>query len=125
LFIKNRFLYPFYLAFFPMPPTTRSKTASGPRVVPRGISAGRAKRLVWDKHYDRTQSGLTRKDLRLNDHNKVVSIAKYEAGKALQKAFNYEDQKAFMKHAGTVGKRHSKKAHKKVSKKASKKASKK
>jgi len=85
----------------------RSRSRSGSRhagtvYVPRGISQGRAKRLVYDGVYRKTRGGLTKSDLTENKYGKVVSIRKVKAGKALQRANPFKKNKKFMKYAGKV-----------------------
>ena len=93
------------------PCTMRAKQGSAAAkgiVVPQGISSGRAKYLVWRGYYVKTRSGLTKKDLMINDACKVVSKKKYQQGKKLQKQYPYDDPNnkaasAFRKYAGHVG----------------------
>lgn len=83
---------------------SRSGSAhSGAVYVPRGISQGRAKRLVYDGVYKKTRGGLSKTDLTENKHGKVVSIRKMKAGKALQRANPFKKNKKFMEYAGKVG----------------------
>lgn len=70
--------------------------------VPRGISQGRAKRLVYDGVYKKTRGGLTKADLIENKYGKVVSARKAKAGKKLQRENPFKQNKKFMKYAGKV-----------------------
>jgi hypothetical protein len=72
--------------------------------VPRGISQGRAKRLVYDGVYQKTRGGLTKADLIENKYGKVVSARKAKAGKKLQRENPFKQNKKFMKYAGKVNK---------------------
>ena len=86
---------------------SRSRSRSGSHragvvYVPRGISQGRAKRLVYDGVYRKTRGGLIKSDLTENKYGKVVSIRKMKAGKALQRANPFKKNKEFMKYAGKV-----------------------
>ena len=72
------------------------------KVVPSDISSGRAKRLVYDGHYARTRSGLSKHDLVVNKHGKVVSRKKMMAGKKLQAKNPWKKNKAFLKYRGKI-----------------------
>lgn len=72
--------------------------------VPRGVSQGRAKRLVFDGVYAKTRGGLTKSDLVENKYGKVVSVRKMKAGKKLQRENPFKKNKKFMKYAGQVDK---------------------
>lgn len=54
---------------------------SGASVVPKGVSAAHAKRLVWKGKYSKTRSGLTKSQLAKNKRGKIVSRAKQQVGK--------------------------------------------
>lgn len=81
---------------------SRSRSAAKPVYVPKGISAGRARRLVFDGVYQKTRGGLVAGDLKENKQGKVVSIKKAAQGKRLQKANPYRENKKFMKYKGKV-----------------------
>lgn len=85
---------------------SRSKSPSGSGAklvyVPRGISQGRAKRLVFDGVYKKTRGGLTKDDLKENKYGQVVSIRKSKAGKKLQRENPFKKNKKFMKYSGKV-----------------------
>jgi hypothetical protein len=67
-----------------------------PIYVPKGISRGRAKRLVYEGVYKKTRGGLTQKDLTLNRLGKVVSRKKLQQGKKLQQANPYKKNPRFL-----------------------------
>ena len=69
---------------------------------PKGISQGRAKRLVYDGVYQKTRGGLSKKDLTENKYGKVVSIRKSKAGRSLQRRHPFKKNKEFMKYAGKI-----------------------
>lgn len=69
---------------------------------PKGISQGRAKRLVYDGVYEKTRGGLSKEDLTENKYGKVVSIRKLKAGKSLQRRHPFKKNKDFMKYAGKI-----------------------
>jgi hypothetical protein len=69
---------------------------------PKGISQGRAKRLVYDGVYQKTRGGLSKKDLTENKYGKVVSLRKLKAGKSLQRRHPFKKNKDFMKYAGKI-----------------------
>jgi hypothetical protein len=86
---------------------SRSRSRSGAKAhktiyPPKGISQGRAKRLVYDGVYKKTRGGLTKSDLTENKYGKVVSIRKSKAGKSLQRRHPYKKNKDFMKYAGKI-----------------------
>ena len=70
----------------------------GPRriVVPKTYAPSYGRRLVWEGVYDKTQGGLTFKDLDINARNKIVSKRQQKNGMKLQEKFNWRDQPAFM-----------------------------
>lgn len=70
--------------------------------VPRGISAGRAKRLVYDGVYEKTRGGLTKDKLVENKHGKVVSKKKAAVGRALQRENPFKKNPQFMKYKGKI-----------------------
>ena len=82
--------------------SSRRRSCSGLVYVPRGISQGRAKRLVYDGVYKKTRGGLTKADLIENKYGKVVSARKAKAGKKLQRENPFKQNKKFMKYAGKV-----------------------
>ena len=80
-----------------------SKRSKSKKVyVPRGISAGRAKRLVYDGVYKKTRGGLTKDKLIENKHGKVVSKKKAAVGRALQRENPFKQNPQFMKYKGKV-----------------------
>ena len=82
---------------------SRSRSRTAKKVyVPRGISAGRGKRLVFDGNYLKTSGGLTKSDLVENKYGKIVSKKKLLAGRRLQKENPYKKNKEFMKYAGKI-----------------------
>jgi hypothetical protein len=111
------------LLFHSTPTRTMSSSRKSARphstTVPKGISAGRAKRLVYDGVYHQTQSGLVKSDLMLNSAGRCVSKAKHAAGKKLQKKFNFRSQPAFMKHKGSMAVRSNRGTSRKSSRKSS------
>lgn len=70
--------------------------------VPRGISSGRAKRLVYDGVYKKTRGGLTKDKLVENKHGKVVSKKKAAIGRALQRENPFKKNPQFMKYKGKI-----------------------
>lgn len=82
--------------------SSRRRSCSTLVYVPRGISQGRAKRLVYDGVYKKTRGGLTKADLIENKYGKVVSARKAKAGKKLQRENPFKENKKFMKFAGKV-----------------------
>lgn len=60
----------------------QSKTSSG---TTSNISTTGTKKQVWNDQAKKTSGGLTKKDLMVNKHGKVISIKQYNAGlKALE-----------------------------------------
>ena len=80
----------------------RSHSRAVQKIVPRGISAGRAKRLVYDGVYRNTRGGLTASDLVENKYGHVVSRKKMAAGKKLQRQNPFKKNPKFMKHKGRI-----------------------
>ena len=77
---------------------TPSASRRGPkrRVAPSKYKPSFARKLVYEQQYQKTRSGLERKDLMRNAQGKVVSRKKYQQGKALQKKYSWRDQPDFI-----------------------------
>ena len=77
---------------------TPSASRRGPkrRIAPSKYKPSFARKLVFEQQYEKTRSGLQRKDLMRNSRGKVVSRKKHLQGKALQKEYNWRDQPAFL-----------------------------
>lgn len=83
-------------------PSRRRNRRKKPTYVRKGISPGRAKRLVYDGHYKKTRGGLTREDITLNKYGKAVSKKKLAQGKRLQRRYPYESNDEFMTNVGQI-----------------------
>ena len=70
------------------------------------------KEAVWSGEKKKTKSGLTKKDLMLNKHGKVVSKKQYKKGQELYKMMKKEGRLAepFQKKSKSKSKKRSKKS---------------
>ncbi len=70
------------------------------------------KMMVWSGEKKKTSSGLTKKDLMLNKHGKVVSKKQYKKGQELYKMMKKEGRLAepFKKKSKSKSKKRSKKS---------------